>query len=90
MVNLLDFLARYRRFDVRTDDRLDELGDLVEWTLDVVTPECLRNQPRLRRTVAARLAWVQASLAAMAEDPLEGEHRADDPDLSADDARGRG
>jgi hypothetical protein len=79
--NLVAFLARYRTFDVRTDDRLDELVDLVERTLDGVNPECLRHQPGLRRTVAARLSWVRASLAAMSEDPLE----ADGPDSSADD-----
>jgi hypothetical protein len=84
--NLADLLARYRQFDVRTDDRLDELFDIVGRTLGGVTAEGLRHQPGLRRTVAARLAWVQASLAAMAEDPLEGGDRADDPDSSADDA----
>jgi hypothetical protein len=83
--NLVGFLTRYRRFDLRTDDRLDELIDLVAMTLQGATPERLRDQPGLRRTVASRLCWVQASLAAMAEGPPEGDDRSDASDSSGGD-----
>jgi hypothetical protein len=83
--NLVDFLAGYRRFNLGSDDRLNELIDLVERTLQGVTPQRLRDHAGLRRTVASRLSWVQASLAAMAEDPREGENRPDAPDPAVDD-----
>jgi hypothetical protein len=83
--NLIGFLAAYRRFDLRPDDRLDELIDLVELTLKGVTPERLRDFPGLRRTVAARLSWTHASLTAMAEVPHEGEDRPDAADSGGDD-----
>ena len=82
---LVAFLARYRRFNFRTDDRVDELIELVQRTLEGVTPDRLRDQAGLRRTVAARLSWVQASLAAMAEGAREGENQGEAPDSSADD-----
>ncbi len=83
--HLVDFIASYRRFHLGSDDRLDELIDLVQRTLAGVTPQSLRDHSGLRRTVASRLSWVQASLAAMAEDPLEGENRPDAPDSADDD-----
>jgi hypothetical protein len=62
-------IGRYRRFDLRSDARLDEMISLVQRTMEGVTPRRLRDQPGLRRTVATRLSWVQASLAAMAGEP---------------------
>jgi hypothetical protein len=66
--DLGDFIARYRRFDLRPNRQLDELIGLVRRTLQGITPGRLRDHPGLRRTVATQLAWVQASLDAMQED----------------------
>jgi hypothetical protein len=66
--DLGDFLARYIRFNLRSEPRLDELVALVRRTLEGVTPERLRGQVGLRRSVAAQLSWVLASLGAMADD----------------------
>jgi hypothetical protein len=77
-VNDLDvFIARYRRFNLRSEARLDEMVSLVRRTLDGVTPERLREHAGLRRTVASQLSWVQVSLAAMAGELLEGQTRRD-------------
>ena len=77
--NLVAFLARYRRFHLRSDAQLDEMVELVHRTLQGVTPQRLRDHPGLRGRVAAQLAWVRAALAAMAGDrPGEG-NRCDDP-----------
>jgi hypothetical protein len=62
------FIARYRRFNLRSEARLDEMVALVGRTLDGVTPERLRAQAGLRRTVAAQLSWVLTSLDALQED----------------------
>jgi hypothetical protein len=62
-------IGRYRRFDLRSDARLDEIVGLVRLTMEGVTPQRLRDQPGLRRTVAARLSWARASLAPMVGDP---------------------
>jgi hypothetical protein len=62
-------IGQYRRFDLRSDARLDEMVSLVQRTMEGVTPQRLRDQPGLRRTVAARLSWARASLAPMVGDP---------------------
>jgi hypothetical protein len=62
-------IGRYRRFDLRSDTRLDEIVGLVRLTMEGVTPQRLRDQRGLRRTVAARLSWARASLAPMVGDP---------------------
>jgi hypothetical protein len=63
--NLVEFLARYRRFHLRSDAQLDEMVDLVQRTLQAVTPQRLRDQPGLRARVAAQLSWVRAALEAI-------------------------
>ena len=78
------FIARYRRFNLRSEVQLDEMVALVQRTLEGVTPERLREHPGLRRTVAAQLSWVQVSLAAMAGELLEGRARRDAPASPAD------
>jgi hypothetical protein len=83
--DLIGFITGYWGFHLTTDDRLDELIDLVERTMQGVTPKRLRDHPGLRRTVASRLSWVQASLAAMAVDPPEGENRPDASDSAGGD-----
>jgi hypothetical protein len=65
------FIARYCRFDLRSDAHLDELVALVRRTLEGVTPERLREHAGLRLTVAAQLSWVLASLDAMQDDPAK-------------------
>jgi hypothetical protein len=69
--DLGDFIARYRRFNLRSDAQLDEMVALVRRTLDGVTPERLRAHPGLRRTVAAQLSWVLTSLDAMRRDDTQ-------------------
>jgi hypothetical protein len=64
------FIGRYRRFNLHSEARLDEIINLVQRTLDGVTPRRLRDHPGLRRTVAAQLSWVRASLDAMLSDPV--------------------
>jgi hypothetical protein len=68
VTDLADFIARYRRFNLRSEARIDEMITLVRRTLEGVTPERLRAHPGLKRTVAAQLSWVMASLDAMQED----------------------
>jgi hypothetical protein len=63
--DLGDFIARYRRFNLRSEARLDEMVALVKRTLEGVAPQRLREHQGLRRTVAAQLSWVLASLEAM-------------------------
>jgi hypothetical protein len=66
--DLGDFIARYRRFDLRLDPQLDELIGLARRTLEGVTPRKLRDHLGLRRTVASKFAWLAASLDAMRGD----------------------
>jgi hypothetical protein len=66
--DLGDFIARYRRFNLRSEAQLDEMVALVRRTLEGVTPQRLREHPGLRRTVAAQLSWVLTSIDVMQED----------------------
>ena len=68
VVDLEALISRYRRFDLRFEDRLDEMVTLVRRTLEGITPRRLRDHPGLRRTVAAQLSWVRASLETMTGD----------------------
>ena len=61
-------IGRYRRFNLRSEARVDEMVTLVQRTLEGVTPRRLRDQPGLRRTVSAQLSWVRASLDTMQDD----------------------
>jgi hypothetical protein len=83
--DLGDFIAHYRKFNVGSEAQFDELVGLVQRALQGVTPQRLREHQGLRRRVAAQLSWVQASLAAMAEDLPEGQTRRDAPDSPAAD-----
>jgi hypothetical protein len=66
-----DFIARYCRFNLRSEAQLDELVALVRRTLEGVTPERLREHAGVRRTVGAQLSWVLASLDSMQDDPAK-------------------
>jgi hypothetical protein len=62
VVKLVEFIARYIRFDLRTDDRLDELIILAQDAMQGVTPQGLRSNKASRRLLAARLSWIKVSL----------------------------
>jgi hypothetical protein len=81
VLGLVDFLARYDRFDLRTDDRLDELIALAQQALHDVTPQGLRRSRGARRTLAARLSWIRVSLDAMRDDLPRDEPPAGPPDV---------
>ena len=65
VVKLDEFIARYFQFNLRTDDRLDELIILAQHAMQGVTPQGLRSNQASRRLLAARLSWIQVSLDAM-------------------------
>jgi hypothetical protein len=65
VVYLVEFIARYFRFNLRTDDRLDELISMAQHAMQGVTPQGLRSNQASRRLLAARLSWIQVSLDAM-------------------------
>jgi hypothetical protein len=83
--NLEEFVARYRRFNLRSEVRLDEMVGLVQQTLQAVTPERLRQHPGLRRRVAAQLSWAATSLDAMRDDPPRRPGARDTPHPPAED-----
>ena len=68
VADLHEFLDRYRRLDLHSDDQLDEMVALVRQTMEGVTPRRLRALGQLRRTVAARLSVIRASLDAIGGD----------------------
>src|SRR4051794_13298868 len=47
VVKLVDFVARYFQFNVRTDDRLDDLIILAQGAMQGVTPQALRSNRAL-------------------------------------------
>ena len=74
LTKVVDFIGRYRMFELRTNARLDELINLVERTLQGVTSGRLRGDHTLRRTVAAQLSWVKTSLGGDARELCLLEH----------------
>jgi hypothetical protein len=83
VLGLIGFLVRYDRFDLRTDDRLDELIALAQQALHDVTPQELRRSRGARRTLAARLSWIRVSLDAMRDDLPRDAPPAGPPDVPA-------
>jgi hypothetical protein len=73
VVKLVEFIARYFRFDLRTDHRLDELIILAEHALRGVTPQGLRSNQASRRLLATRLSWIKVSLDALRNKLLQEE-----------------
>jgi hypothetical protein len=65
VIKLDEFIARYFEFNLRTDDRLDELIILAQRAMQGVTPQGLRGNQASRRLLAARLSWIQVSLDVM-------------------------
>jgi hypothetical protein len=65
VVKLVEFISRYFQFNLRTDDRLDELIIMAQHAMQGVTPQGLRSNQASRRLVAARLSWIEVSLNAM-------------------------
>jgi hypothetical protein len=76
VAKLVEFIARYIRFDLRTDDRLDELIIMAQHALQGVTPQGLRSNKAARHLVAARLSWIRVSLDAMRDNVLREERAA--------------
>jgi hypothetical protein len=73
VVKLVEFTARYFRFNLRTDDRLDELIILAEHALRGVTPQGLRSNQPSRQLLATRLSWIKVSLDALRNKLLQEE-----------------
>lgn len=62
ITNLTEFLDRFRRLNVRSNEQLDELVQRAGQVITGVEPQKLRDSSSLRRRVATQMTAVQASL----------------------------
>lgn len=62
VTNLNDFLERFQRLNIRSNDQLDELVTRARGVIDGVEPGQLRKQPELRQHVSTQMASIQSSL----------------------------
>ncbi len=65
MGNLVEFFARFRELNVRSNPQLDELVEQAQRTVRGVAAQDLRDSQTLRQRVGEQLAQVQSSLDAM-------------------------
>ena len=63
--NLVEFFARFRELNVRSNPQLDELVEQAQRTVRGVAAQDLRDSQTLRQRVSEQLAQVQSSLDAM-------------------------
>ncbi|EGF29900.1 hypothetical protein RBWH47_02242 [Rhodopirellula baltica WH47] len=62
VTNLTEFLDRFQRLNIRSDDQLDRLVADARRIVGGVVPQQLREQSELRQRVATELSRVEASL----------------------------
>ena len=62
VTNLAEFLDRFQRLNIRSDDQLDRLVADARRIVGGVVPQQLREQSELRQRVATELSRVEASL----------------------------
>lgn len=62
VTNLVEFFARFRNLNVRSNEQLDELVSQTQQIVQGIEPQALRDNRVLRQTVAAELAELRTSL----------------------------
>ena len=60
--NLTEFFNRFRQFNIRSNEQLDELVEDAQRIVQGVQPQSLRNNQALRQQVATQLSGVQSVL----------------------------
>jgi hypothetical protein len=97
VTNLREFFDRFRSLSVRSDADLDALVAEAQRVVQGLSPQDLRDESGLRRTVATQLARVQSDLEALLVDwpnrslywPSHPPHHGDGPSLTARAARSK-
>lgn len=60
--NLTQFFTRFRQLNVRSNEQLDELVGQCQQAVSGIEPQSLRNNNRLRQSLAGELSQVQGAL----------------------------